>query len=164
MRCYLDRDGVFNHDDGYVGTIERFRWHPEIFRILELLKTKGYQSFVLVTNQSGIGRGYYSENSFLELSQWMCKIVEIKSKIKLEIVYCPHKPEDNCGCRKPKSGMFSNYDIGPDDVMIGDKDTDMLAAKNVGINHRWLISREESDYYSEIFANHGQLIKMLEMW
>ena len=94
----------------------------------------------------------------------MCKIVEIKSKIKLEIVYCPHKPEDNCGCRKPKSGMFSNYDIGPDDVMIGDKDTDMLAGLSANISNRLLISSKPPINHSAsfVFKNHTDLLRFLK--
>ena len=64
MICFLDRDGIFNVDHGYVGTIDRFTWNKSIFKILLYLKQLGYQ-FVLVTNQSGIGRGYYTLSDFL---------------------------------------------------------------------------------------------------
>ncbi len=164
MKCFLDRDGIFNYDDGYVGTIERFRWYENIFIILSILKSKGCSSFIVITNQSGIGRGYYSEDSFVKLSKWMCDVVEQKVGIKLKIVYCPHKPEDNCKCRKPKTGMFEHFIIDQTDIMIGDKSTDMLAAKKAGIKNRWLISTVETKYYSEKFASHDELIQMLELW
>ena len=164
MRCFLDRDGVVNYDDGYVGTIKRFRWYHEIFDIMNTLKNKGYTSFVIVTNQSGIGRRYYTKESFLELSSWVEEIISKKTGISVETRYCPHTPEDNCGCRKPKIGMFDKYLIGQDDIMIGDKSSDMLAAKRAGINRRWLITSGEGGYHTARFENHKELIEMLRMW
>ena len=164
MRCYLDRDGVINHDLGYVGTIERFEWFIEIFDIIQLLKGKGYKSFVVITNQSGIGRGYYTADAFKKLSTWMSKEIEEKVDVILEILHCPHTPEDRCNCRKPKTGMFEKFNIGKDDIMIGDKSTDMLAAKRAGIKNRWLISTEENNHYSMKFKDHADLVKMLRTW
>ena len=111
MRCYLDRDGIFNYDDGYVGSIRNFRWYQEIFEILGILKDNGYSSFVVVTNQSGIGRKYYNEEDFQRLSRYMSDVVIQKTGIELEIVHCPHLPEDKCRCIKPNTGMFERYKI-----------------------------------------------------
>ena len=66
--CYLDRDGVFNHHLPYVGTLERFIWHSEIIDILKILKEFNYK-FILVTNQSGIGRGFYSFEEFNQINK-----------------------------------------------------------------------------------------------
>lgn len=164
MKCFLDRDGVFNYDNGYVGTIERFQWYSEIFAIMRILQKKGCTSFIVVTNQSGIGRGYYTKNSFINLSKWMSNVVKEKTGINLTIVYCPHTPQDNCSCRKPKSGMFDIFKIQPSDILIGDKETDMLAAKNAGITNRWLISKEQTKYSTKRFSSHLELIRMLRAW
>ena len=163
MRCYLDRDGIINHDFGYVGTIDRFKWYEEIFEIIKLLKEKGYKSFVVITNQSGIGRGYYTEESFKILSEWMWKVIKERVKVEIEIIHCPHRPDENCGCRKPKDGMFKKFVIQKDDIMIGDKSTDMLAAKRAGIKNRWLISVVEDEHYSIRFKSHDALIRKLRM-
>ena len=163
MRCYLDRDGIINHDFGYVGTIDRFQWYEEIFEIIKLLKEKGYKSFVVITNQSGIGRGYYTENAFQELSEWMWIKIKEKVDVEIEIIYCPHKPDERCKCRKPKTGMFKKFIIEEEDIMIGDKSTDMLAAKRAGIKNRWLISVVDDEHYSIRFKDHSELIENLRM-
>ena len=104
MNCFLDRDGIINIDKKYVGTIDRFYWNEKIFEVLLNLKKIGY-IFKVITNQSGISRGYYSLDQFIELSFYM--IDEFKKKgIEIEIRFCPHLPEDNCMCRKPKPNMI----------------------------------------------------------
>ena len=67
MICFLDRDGIINKDYGYVGTIERFKWCEGIFELLTTIKNRGYR-LVLITNQSGIDRGYFTYSEFLELT------------------------------------------------------------------------------------------------
>ena len=102
---FLDRDGVINYDPGYVYRIEDFEFMPGIFEALAGFMMLGYEIFI-VTNQSGIGRGYYSEDDFAKLSKHM--IDEFKSygiEIK-KIYHCPHTPSDDCNCRKPKPGMI----------------------------------------------------------
>ena len=75
MFCFLDRDGVINVDHGYVGTIDRFEWCEGIFELLLKLQKKGYQ-MVLITNQSGIDRGYFTYSEFLDLTFYMIVIAE----------------------------------------------------------------------------------------
>ena len=155
MLCFLDRDGIINTDHGYVGTIERFKLIVEIIPILKYLKSVGYE-FVVVTNQSGINRGYYSHKEFIDLSLYIIKLFENYS-IPIEINYCRNLPEENSICRKPNIGMFLKYEISDDDIMIGDKDTDMLAAARIGINNRFLINKIPQGPFTKHFNNHLEL-------
>ena len=130
--AFLDRDGVLNVDHGYVCRIEDFEWMPGAIDSIAFLRTQGYR-IVVATNQSGIGRGLYSEEQFLELSKWMLDQVEIDA-----ICYCPHAPEANCPARKPGTLMFEviQEHMGLDkeqSFCVGDKDADMLAAARFGI-------------------------------
>ena len=156
---YLDRDGILNKHIPYVGTLERFHWHHEIFTIAEFFQKKGF-SIKVVTNQSGIQRGYYSLVDYTKICLHILKEFE-RIGIDIEIRACPHRPETNCKCRKPKIGMFldERYE---EDIMIGDQNSDMLAAKNAGIKNRWLLSKKVvSDYATKTFLSHQALIEYL---
>ena len=156
---YLDRDGIINKHIPYVGTLERFYWHKEIFLIAKFFQKKGF-SIKIVTNQSGIQRGYYSLVDYTKICIHMLKEFE-RIGIDIEIRACPHSPETNCKCRKPKTGMFLD-DRNEDDIMIGDQNSDMLAAKNAGIKNRWLLSKDlNSDYSTKKFLSHEMLLKYL---
>ena len=141
---FLDRDGVINHDRGYVNKIEDFRFVESIFETLRNFQEKGFSLFI-VTNQSGIGRGYYTKEDFDILTKWMLKELK-KEKIHITKVYfCPHSPEERCICRKPNTGMFDkafkDYKIDKKNSwMIGDKHSDIKAAVNAGINNTILIA------------------------
>ena len=134
---FLDRDGVINVDHGYVYKAEDFEFIKDIFDLIRLFVDAGYLIFVL-TNQSGIGRGYYTEEDLKQLTNWM------KDKFRMHgihieaVYYCPHAPEENCYCRKPKIGMIDqalqSYNINlSDSWMIGDKQSDIDLAKNANI-------------------------------
>jgi len=145
---FLDRDGVINIDKSYLYKKEDFEFCDGIFELLKHTQTLGYKLFV-ITNQSGISRGYYSENDFKKLTTWMLDKFA-KQDIKIEKVYhCPHLPEDGCECRKPKPKMINDaikeFNIEPKlSWMIGDKDSDIQAAKNASIENTILISAEKS--------------------
>ena len=156
---YLDRDGIINKHIPYVGTLERFHIINEIFKISKFFHQKDY-SIIVVTNQSGIERGFYSLTDFYNLSVHMAKEFE-KHKIDIEVRACPHLPEKNCHCRKPKTWMLRDK-RSLDDILIGDQTSDMLAAKNANIKHRWLISKNlKSTYETNLFHTHSELINYL---
>jgi D-glycero-D-manno-heptose 1,7-bisphosphate phosphatase len=136
---FLDRDGIVNVDHGYVYKIEDFEFAEGIFDLVKLFSNEGYLIFV-VTNQSGIGRGYYTEEEFMTLTQWMLDSFA-QEEIHIEKVYhCPHSPEAKCHCRKPETGMIEevmkayNIDLSHS-WMIGDKQSDMDLAANAGIKN-----------------------------
>ena len=156
---YLDRDGIINKHIPYVGTIDRFHWHYEIFKIIEYFQKKSFD-IKIVTNQSGIQRGYYSLSDYTKVCIYMLEEFK-KKEIDVEIRACPHSPKSNCICRKPKIGMFLD-ERHEDDIMIGDQDSDMQAAKNAGIKNRWLLSDKViSHYATKTFLSHHQLLKYL---
>ncbi|MEZ0322892.1 MAG: D-glycero-beta-D-manno-heptose 1,7-bisphosphate 7-phosphatase [Hydrogenothermaceae bacterium] len=141
---FLDRDGVINVDKGYVHKIEEFEFYPNVFEALRKLQDAGFKLFV-VTNQSGIAVGYYTEEDFLKLTDYMLKEFE-KKGIKIDkVYYCPHHengivPEYSfkCDCRKPESGMIrqaiKEFGIDPKkSFLIGDKENDILAAHKENI-------------------------------
>jgi len=151
---FLDRDGVINIDKGYVHKIEDFEFREGIFELLKLLQEKGFKLFV-VTNQSGIGRGYYTIKDFEKLTEYMLdelgkREIEIK-----EVMFCPHHPDENCECRKPKPSMILDlarkYNIIlKDSIMIGDKLSDIKAGKNAGIEKNYLVKDSLYDIIEKI--------------
>jgi len=136
---FLDRDGIINKDTGYVYKKEDFIFKKNIFSVLKYLQKKNFLLFI-ITNQSGIGRGYYSIKDFLILNDWMIKEFE-KNSIKISSVqFCPHTPNSNCLCRKPKTKMFDeinkSFSIDKENSwMIGDKESDIEFAINCGIRN-----------------------------
>ena len=140
---FLDRDGVINKDNGYVYKYSKFVWLSGTFKALRHLQKNFY--LFIVTNQSGIGRGYYSFKDFLKLHKHI-NIKLQKEKIFInDIEFCPHHPTNargkykiNCKCRKPKNGMIKNlikkFDIDLEkSFFIGDKISDMLSSKSSNI-------------------------------
>lgn len=141
---FLDRDGVVNVEKEYLYKIEDFEFIDGIFDLCQHYQQLGYMIFV-VTNQSGIARKYYTERDFHLLTEWMVQEFE-KRNITIDKVYhCPHHPQINkkCNCRKPEPGMILaakeefNLDLA-NSLMIGDKESDIQAALNAGIEHTYL--------------------------
>ena len=153
---FLDRDGVINIDHGYVHNVEEFDFMPNIFALCQHLKRLGYK-LIIATNQSGIGRGYYTEGDFLKLSEWMkAQFAENQCPIDA-LYYSPFHPEKakppylkNSECRKPAPGMLlqaiKDFDLEPGDcAMIGDNETDIQAAKAAGIGRSILLDTHSKD-------------------
>ncbi|HEX3501158.1 MAG TPA: HAD family hydrolase [Stellaceae bacterium] len=140
----LDRDGVINHDTGYVGRIADCRFVDGIFTLTREFAARGF-TIVIVTNQSGIGRGYYSEADFAELMGWM-RGEFARQGVEIAAVYhCPDHPTEGLGAyrrdnpwRKPAPGMFlqAAADLSLDMAgswTIGDKPSDIVAGRAAGI-------------------------------
>ena len=134
---FLDRDGVINVDRGYVGKQEDFEFIPGIFDVCRIAKQLGYLIFV-VTNQSGIGRGYYTEQDFLKLNDWMCGVFKTQGADIEKVYYSPSLDSPD---RKPMPGMIlraaEEFDIDLSrSVLVGDNETDVQAgiAAGVGVN------------------------------
>ena len=146
---FFDRDGVINIDNGYVSSVDRFEFTKGIFKLCIHLKCLGYE-LAIVTNQSGIGRGLYSEKDFILLNSWMLSKLRGKLINILDVFFCPHHPDDHCICRKPAPGMFQdaiekyNIEIGKSS-MIGDKESDIIAAESIGIKNSIIFNKKISD-------------------
>ncbi len=88
---FIDRDGIVNIDHGYVCKIEDFEFSHGIFQLLDIFSKKGYLLFI-VTNQSGIGRGYYNEEDYRKVTEWMLDEFKKKDINIKEAYHCPHTP------------------------------------------------------------------------
>lgn len=142
---FLDRDGVINVDHGYVSTWEQFEFLPGVPEALRELQDAGYL-LIVVSNQSGIGRGYYSEADVASLNQAIAQHLESTVGVTLSGFYhCPHHPTEaegefrrQCDCRKPAPGMIRRavLDHGIDvktSLLVGDKDSDIEAGRAAGV-------------------------------
>lgn len=146
---FLDRDGVINHDYGYVGKIENFEFIDGVFSTCKYFINLGYK-IIIITNQSGIGRGYYSENDFSILTNWMIKEFNKNDIDILKVYHCPHIPSDNCDCRKPNPLMITKaveeFDIDLDNSwLIGDNISDIDTAINSKIKNYILIDSQKNN-------------------
>jgi len=163
---FLDRDGVINVDHGYIYKIEDFQFTEGIFKLLHLFRQKGYLLFI-VTNQSGIGRDYYSLKDFETLTQWMLKRFKEENLVIEEVAYCPHAPKENCHCRKPHTGMvdeiLKQYSINlSSSWLIGDKQSDIDLALNSNIAKSISIGERKIDQGTYHFNTIPECSEFLE--
>lgn len=142
---FLDRDGVINVEKNYLYKIEDFEFVDGVIPALKSLKSQGF-SFVVITNQAGIGRGYYTEEQYHTLTRYYLDILQREGIEVLKVYFCPHHPLKgigkylmDCSCRKPNPGMLLEAQVAfninmSESIMFGDKVSDILAAKaaNVG--------------------------------
>lgn len=141
---FLDRDGVINRDKGYVSRIEDFEWMPGAAKCIRTFKARGWYVFV-VTNQSGIARDYYTEDAMETLHTWMLAELAKKDAHIDRVYYCPYHDEGEVAHyrkdsfdRKPKPGMLlkamAEFPVKREaSFLIGDKETDIQAAKAAGV-------------------------------
>lgn len=151
---FLDRDGVVNKEIGYLSRPDQVRFLPGIFDLCRKAQLLGY-ILIIVTNQAGIARGYYSETEFHVLMQWMTGEFT-REGVRLDRYYfCPHHPEHGVGAyrldcqdRKPNPGMFLNaatefhLDLARS-IFLGDRCTDMVAGRAAGVGTLVLVEGQE---------------------
>lgn len=147
---FLDRDGVINVDHGYTYLPENFQFIDGVFEACQRFQSQGYR-LVIVTNQSGIGRGYYTEAQFHILTEWMINQFKNHNVVIDKVYFCPFHAEAGIGrykqdspLRKPNPGMLlqAAQDLRLDmasSVMIGDKMSDIEAGRNAGVGRCILI-------------------------
>lgn len=140
---FLDRDGVINKEVKYLSKIKDFEFIEGVFETCKYLQYLNYK-IIIITNQSGISRGYYTEKDFQILKNWMISQFEANGINILDAFHCPHSPDSNCNCRKPKPGMLlvaknkHNIDM-QNSWMIGDREGDIIAANSSGISNTILV-------------------------
>lgn len=148
---FFDRDNTLIIDKNYMHKVEDLKFFPDTFSALKIIQDKDFKLFI-VTNQSGIGRGFFTEKDmhiFHQelLSQFSQNHINIE-----EIVFCPHSPEDHCDCRKPSpkliNQLIDKYEIdSSNSYMIGDKLIDAEAGKNANCNGV-LIYKQSDEFQS----------------
>ncbi|MBI4368695.1 MAG: HAD family hydrolase [Elusimicrobia bacterium] len=148
---FLDRDGTIIVDAHYISDPDRVRLYRGAARALMDLKKAGFL-LIVVSNQSGVGRGWVSESSVFEINKRLALLLKREAGVHLDdIYYCPHKPQDDCSCRKPKTELIDRavrqWRIDPkNSYMVGDKITDMELSHNIGAQGVFLLTghgREE---------------------
>jgi D-glycero-D-manno-heptose 1,7-bisphosphate phosphatase len=142
--AFLDRDGVINHDDGYIGTQERVRWITNAISAVRRLNEAGYFVF-LFTNQSGVARGFFGEKDVRSLLDWMRATMLAQGARIDDVRYCPHHPGgsivgylEQCDCRKPSPGMIldlmKHWPVRREgSFVVGDRRSDIEAGEAAGI-------------------------------
>ncbi len=158
---FLDRDGVVNHDLGYVNKSSDIVFIDDIFKLTKMAQDLNYL-IIVITNQSGIARGKYTEDEFLKLSSWIKDRFFANGVNLTRTYYCPHHPDFGnqkykkvCLCRKPGSLLFNqakedfNIDMKAS-IMIGDKLSDLEAAKNAEVGSLLLFSNNINSEYETI--------------
>lgn len=154
--AFIDRDGVLNEDTGYVVRSADFRWLDGVFDALALLRDAG-RALVVVTNQSGIARGLYTEDDHAQLCAWMHGELRARGLALDAIYHCPHLPRApvaawriDCDCRKPRPGMILRAcaELGLDpgaSCLFGDKASDIAAGRAAGVRRNRLIDARLRD-------------------
>jgi histidinol-phosphate phosphatase family protein len=143
---FLDRDGVINEDsDYYVKSWHEYHFYPGALAALRRLREAGLEVY-LVTNQAGVGKGVFSYRTLLDILLRLQLTVRRHGGLIHGIAYCPHRKEDRCECRKPRSGMLRKlaFRYGLDlsrSVFVGDSCTDVEAGRAVGCTTVFLHTR-----------------------
>ena len=135
---FLDRDGVINRTPihRYVDSWEAFGFLPGVLKALRRLR-RAQEIVVVVSNQSGVGRGILSSSRLRDITQKMCRKIQASGGKIHAVYYCTHPPENGCSCRKPRPGMLikaaKRFSIDlTRSLVIGDQETDILLGRHAG--------------------------------
>lgn len=164
---FLDRDGTLNYDCPYCKNESETRMYEDVFEPLAELSKDHY--VIIITNQSGIGRGYFTLEELGRVNGKVKREIESHGGRIDAIYYCPHLPEDNCSCRKPNTGLIeqaiNDFDIDlKNSFVVGDDDKDVQLAKNSHIASIKIRKRGEitSDFFAEDFYGVLRIIRKVE--
>jgi D-glycero-D-manno-heptose 1,7-bisphosphate phosphatase len=175
---FLDRDGVINVDRGYIHRSDQFEFVPGIFDLARFWTNELRRSIVVVSNQSGIGRGYFDERAYEDLTRWMCDRFEAEYTAIARVYHCPYHPLHGVGeyrrdhpWRKPNPGMIlqavSDLDLDPaQSAILGDKMSDIEAGAAAGIGLRILVASHDAKESEgapphEVVANLSEALVLL---
>jgi D-glycero-D-manno-heptose 1,7-bisphosphate phosphatase len=152
--AFLDRDGVVNVDIGYLHRWQDFRFVPGALQAMARLHAAGY-ALVVLTNQSGIARGLYTEADYQAVTSAMRQAMAEAGCPPAAVYHCPHHPDGvvralaiECDCRKPRPGMLvraaQDLDLSlADSLLVGDKASDLQAARRAGVGRAYLVRSDQ---------------------
>jgi D-glycero-D-manno-heptose 1,7-bisphosphate phosphatase len=175
---FLDRDGVINVDRGYVHRLDQFEFVPGIFELARFWTNELGRPIIVITNQSGIGRGYFDERAYEDLTRWMCDRFETEHSAIARVYHCPYHPIHGIGAyrrdhpwRKPNAGMIlrAASDLGLDltqSAILGDKMSDIQAGAAAGIALRILVRSRHAKEGEGVLPSHevvGDLFEALAL-
>ena len=151
---FVDRDGCLIEEpqDEQVDRLDKVKFMPEVIPALNRFLASGY-SLVMVTNQDGLGTDSFPEKDFTICQNFMLEVLESQGITFKDILVCPHFPNDGCNCRKPLTGLLSEY-LASDtwsrqaSAMVGDRESDMNLAKNLGVRGLLVSTKPTKDSYS----------------
>jgi D-glycero-D-manno-heptose 1,7-bisphosphate phosphatase len=155
---FLDRDGVINRDSpDYIKNWDEFEFLPASLEALRLLTEKGYH-LIVITNQSIINRGWVPQAVLDHTHRRLREAVAAAGGRILDIFFCPHRPDENCACRKPKPGLIeqacARHSIDPAaSIMIGDNAKDILCGRNAGCGATILVRTGYDPSSEQTLAN-----------
>lgn len=170
---FLDRDGTINVEKHYLHRIGDFEFLPGVIEGLKILQDEGFL-LIIITNQSGIGRGYYTEEDFLTLNTWMINELKCQGVNIEKTYYCPHLPDAKiekyrqlCTCRKPALGMYEQavkeFDIDlSQSFSIGDKIRDCAICEVTDCRAFLIGNNEKVDVIDKVKAGEYIRIKYVE--
>jgi D-glycero-D-manno-heptose 1,7-bisphosphate phosphatase len=173
---FLDRDGVINQDCAYCYRPDQFIWIPGVFETVRTARGLGLR-VVVVTNQAGIARGYYSEDDFLRLTEWMLARFEAEQADIDAVYFCPYHVEGrppynhDSEMRKPRPGMLlqaarEHRLTLSESLLIGDQETDIAAGRAAGLKRTALLSarRPAASGADDVLESHAAAIDWLRRW
>lgn len=165
---FLDRDGTLNWDYGYVGDPERVELLADSPRGLRLFQQAGFL-LVVVTNQSGVQRGYFALNDVAAVNERVKMLLEAEGIALSHFYICPHGPEDGCNCRKPLAGLAEQAieELGLDaarSIVIGDKESDIDLGTAIGASTARLAPKDAHTRAHLRAENWTALIPQLAAW
>lgn len=167
---FLDRDGTINVEKNYLFKIEDFELLPGVVEALKKFQQAGFL-LIIITNQSGIGRGYYTEADFQNLNSWMIDMLKKQGVFITDVYFCPHLPDaqiekyrKECNCRKPKLGMYEQaiYDHNislENSYAIGDKIRDCAICKQTICKGFLVEESEEANVIEDVKSGKYNRVK-----
>jgi rfaE bifunctional protein nucleotidyltransferase chain/domain len=175
--AFIDRDGVINIDHGYLHRWEDCRWVPGAVEGLRRLQAAGYL-LIVVTNQSGIARGYYTEVQYQAFTERMVRALADEGVVIARVYHCPHHPDGSvpglnvsCLCRKPAPGMLlqavKDFDLDADaSLIVGDKGSDIEAGRLAGLGQQIGVKRNGDSTLTDVpgaAATYNDLMAFAQM-
>ena len=153
---FLDRDGTINVDKNYVHSVEQFEYEKGAVEGMRLLNDAGLK-IIIVTNQSGIARGYFTEEEYVDFNNWIVDDLRNRNVEILDSYYCPHLPDADivkyrvlCNCRKPATGLYwraqKEHDIDMDNSFaVGDNLRDLYICNESNVKGYWITGDSQSE-------------------